>query len=919
MKKAVILILSFLVMLIFNGCGGGGGGNEKTANPVVTPDSGSYKNSVSVSLSCSTEGANIWYTKDGTDPKTGNAVLYTGTIILAESTTLKVYAVKDGYDPSDIVEKNYTILGTVAKPILPLTGVYAAPFNFTIPVVSGTKVKYTLDGTTPTEVNGIEITTDKIITLNAGSITTVKAVAYKDGWNDSAVAEAVYTVNEKASNVILSKESGNYSSSFQLSMNCVTAGAEIRYTLDGSEPTESSTLYTTPITVYNSIVVKAKSFKSSFIAGDTVTGEYIISNINGTKLNLNSWAEIDISNAGSEYYFYINVPANTSYGIKISDSNNLVYGSADIDGIAEIYDSDKTTKLTSINDETYVLFPQSSLARTVWIRAKANSALTTGKFYLMIAENIIKTVYGSGNMVDTVEANGDFRYVLNSNSANKDIYFVFTNSLDTSLYYPDITVVNGVNSIKNILSRKNEIQLITKDNLIGKGREWISEFNKNPLKEGKKYKAMDKNNYVKYKSTKPAYYEVGVTENFTDDYGNGTVTIPSTLKSKVSANGKTLYIWVQNDSWTGAGIKKHEVTQEMVDKLSAAFLKPGDDNDIYEWVTNICGAPWGAHNYTYCIPDTNDIHILLEDIDNDNSDTGGVVGYFWAVNNFKKSTYSISNEKLMFVIDSVMFAAKDGNTWEITDYWPEELISTLAHEFQHMINFYQKEFVQDNSSGSETWLDEMLSQCIEDIVADKIKADGPRGVLYSDKTAGSSGNQYGRLPLYNQYNDISLTKWLPENIALRSYSNSYAFGAYLIRNYGGTELIKNMVQNSGTAKDCVENGVKNCGYGTISFAELLSRFGAANLLSDRLMTPEGYSFNTGDWYSSTANGYSYNLGSINLFNYYYTPKIVSTINSSTLADGNSNKLYYAGKTGSNGAQWTIKGLNSNMKMKVVIK
>ena len=191
MKKAVILILSFLVMLIFNGCGGGGGGNEKTANPVVTPDSGSYKNSVSVSLSCSTEGANIWYTKDGTDPKTGNAVLYTGTIILAESTTLKVYAVKDGYDPSDIVEKNYTILGTVAKPILPLTGAYAAPFNFTIPVVSGTKVKYTLDGTTPTEVNGIEITTDKIITLNAGSITTVKAVAYKDGWNNSAVAEAV--------------------------------------------------------------------------------------------------------------------------------------------------------------------------------------------------------------------------------------------------------------------------------------------------------------------------------------------------------------------------------------------------------------------------------------------------------------------------------------------------------------------------------------------------------------------------------------------------------------------------------------------------------------------------------------------------------------------------------------------------------
>lgn len=68
MKKAVILILSFLVMLIFNGCGGGGGGNENGKSSSNTRLE-VIKNSVSVSLSCSTEGANIWYTKDGTDPK----------------------------------------------------------------------------------------------------------------------------------------------------------------------------------------------------------------------------------------------------------------------------------------------------------------------------------------------------------------------------------------------------------------------------------------------------------------------------------------------------------------------------------------------------------------------------------------------------------------------------------------------------------------------------------------------------------------------------------------------------------------------------------------------------------------------------------------------------------------------------------
>lgn len=920
MKRIVQSLTVIFVILFMAGCIGKSGG-ESVALPVISPEGGSYTTEVDVSITCKTEGAEIWYTVDGSDPKTGNAILYKGSITLTNSHRIKAYAVKSGWESSEVVQQDYVVTGTVAKPILPATGNYPAPFSFKIPVVTGTKVRYTLDGTIPTENNGIEITSAAEITLAAGTVTTLKAIAYKSGWNNSLVAEAVYTVKQKAEKVVLSKESGNYPSSFALSMSCATIGTEIRYTTDGSEPNKDSLLYKIPINISNSIVIKAKAFKNSFIESDTSIGEYVIININGTELNLNRWTEVNITGSGEECYFYIDIPANTSYGLKISDSQNLSYGTANLDGMAEVYESDKTTKLTTINNENYVMIPTSTTARTVWIKAKTYSSSATGKFYLMIADsnNLIMTVYGSGNMVDSVSATGDFKYILGSGAANKDVYFVFTNGSNNSEYYPDIASLNVIKNSKNILNRANNMQLITKSNFIQKGEEWISEFNRNPFKEGKKYKGMAKNDYKKYKTFQRAYYEVGVTENFTDDYGNGTVTIPSTLKSKVSANGKTLYVWVQNSSWIGAGVKKHEVTQEMVDKLSAAFLKPGDDNDIYEWVTNICGAPWGPNNYSYCIPDTNDIHILLQDIKNDNSDSGGVAGYFWGVNNFKKSVNAVSNEKLMFVIDSVMFAAKDGYSWEITDYWPEELISILAHEFQHMINFYQKIFVQDNSSGSETWLNEMLSQCIEDIVADKIKADGPRGVLYSDKTAGSSGNKYGRLPLYNQYNDISLTEWLKNADVLKSYSISYAFGAYLIRNYGGAELIKNMVQNSGTGKECIEEAIKSCGYGDISFAEAMNRFGAANLLSDELTTPEGYSLNTGNWYTSTLNGDFYNLGSINLFNYYYAPKIETSISSYILAKDNSNKLYYAGRTGSSGGEWTIKGLSSNIKMKVIVK
>jgi hypothetical protein len=92
---------------------------------------------------------------------------------------------------------------------------------------------------------------------------------------------------------------------------------------------------------------------------------------------------------------------------------------------------------------------------------------------------------------------------------------------------------------------------------------------------------------------------------------------------------KTLNIWVSNDSF-GAGCAKSKcVTQTMVNALANSFLKEGNDNDIYDWVTNIYGAEWGGHTDASLITPNNEITILLTDIGNDNSTTGGVVGYFF--------------------------------------------------------------------------------------------------------------------------------------------------------------------------------------------------------------------------------------------------------------------------------------------------
>ncbi|MBQ9672046.1 MAG: endonuclease [Prevotella sp.] len=75
----------------------GGGGTEVTtvAQPVFTPEEGSYTDQVVVSMSTTTEDATIYYTTNNANA-TVNSNLYTGPITLTETTTLKAIAVKEG-------------------------------------------------------------------------------------------------------------------------------------------------------------------------------------------------------------------------------------------------------------------------------------------------------------------------------------------------------------------------------------------------------------------------------------------------------------------------------------------------------------------------------------------------------------------------------------------------------------------------------------------------------------------------------------------------------------------------------------------------------------------------------------------------------------------------------------------------------
>ena len=362
------------------------------------------------------------------------------------------------------------------------------------------------------------------------------------------------------------------------------------------------------------------------------------------------------------------------------------------------------------------------------------------------------------------------------------------------------------------------------------------------------------------------------------DAGN-LVFIPATARRVVTDGDTTLALWVADRDW-GPNCRGGWpcLTGEMVNALADRFLRPGSGNDIHDWVTAVYGDPWGSHDLPLLIPpDADDeIHILLFDIRDDGIPAPGecrIVGFFWAVHNYRQGNPRIppvSAERLIFFMDSVYMAIPEGPSWEVTDRGPSIVISTLAHEYQHMIHFYQKPVLRNTIS--ETWLNEMASEVAEDLIADKLMVNGPRGVAYDNPAAGQPGNERGRLPYYNLFNDLQVTVW---NNVIANYSLNYALGAYLARTYGGAALFSDIVQSADSGIAAIEAALADAGH-DVSFGQVLADWAVATLLSDDTAAPAPYRYNPGAWSTSYTDGEQFRLGSINLFNYRYEPpEIVS--------------------------------------------
>lgn len=182
-----------------------------------------------------------------------------------------------------------------------------------------------------------------------------------------------------------------------------------------------------------------------------------------------------------------------------------------------------------------------------------------------------------------------------------------------------------------------------------------------------------------------------------------------------------LYFWVQE------GLAYED---EALAQLAETF-----ENQIYPTNRAYFGSEW-----TPGIDGDPRLHILYA------SGLGSnVVGYFYSVDQVHRAIAATSNEREMFYLNADNAALDEEYTY-----------SVLAHEFQHMIHWYQDQ-------NEETWLSEGLSQ-----LASYLNGYNPGGFEQA----------------YIPNPDLQLNDWPVSGDTAPSYGAAYLFTSYIAGRFG---------------------------------------------------------------------------------------------------------------------------------------
>ncbi len=344
-----------------------------------------------VELACAEDDAVIYYTTDGTTPTTSSDI-YQDKILVSSNTTVKAIAVKEGYIDSAYASATLIIDGDKIESSDNLALEKEAKASTQN---GGNTVDKAVDGNLATRwessstddeyyqvdlgsvqaVNTVKITweaayaakyeiqvsTDgqewKKVALESGKqgeVTTVFAATkarYVRMQGISRATDYGYSIYEfevygalQAKAPAISPVSGVYETEQTVTMSTVVKGAEIKYTLDGSDPTEDSDSYINPIHISKSAIVKAVTYRKGMVLSDVSEASIIIAGtiaLNKSSATIAYGRTLQLSAITNETVSWESDMPNVAF----VDNNGLVTGKEE--GIAVI-----TAKLSNGEEAT---------------------------------------------------------------------------------------------------------------------------------------------------------------------------------------------------------------------------------------------------------------------------------------------------------------------------------------------------------------------------------------------------------------------------------------------------------------------------------------------------------------------------------------------------------------------------------------
>ena len=252
------------------------------------------------------------------------------------------------------------------------------------------KIYYTTDGTPPSSTNG---------TLYNGAFTlteptTVKAIVTKTGYTDSEVTTLTI---DKVATPTIQQETGTHN----VSITTATPGATIYYTIDGTNPTTSSTLYTGASEELGGKPIKAIAVKDNMINSDIGEGEIDIRCATPVISfnNITSTVSITCGTEGSTIHYTIDnsepTTTSTAYTAPFSVTSPTTvkaiatHGELDPSVVAELSIPQVATPIIQNNGSNAVSITTETVGATIYYTTDGTIPTTSSTEYTKpLTENI---------------------------------------------------------------------------------------------------------------------------------------------------------------------------------------------------------------------------------------------------------------------------------------------------------------------------------------------------------------------------------------------------------------------------------------------------------------------------------------------------------------------------------------------------